>query len=71
MTSELLSKIIQNQADSAPISPNKNFTAINQNYFLPQSILNLNAEKYVPLKEKQKKCNKNSSKFQKQAIILH
>ena len=55
MTSELLSKIIQNQADSAPISPNKNFTAINQNYFLPQSILNLNAEKYVPLKEKQKK----------------
>ena len=42
MTSELLSKIIQNQADSAPISPNKNFTAINQNYFLPQSILNLN-----------------------------
>ena len=55
MTSELLSKIIQNQYDSASKSPNKNFTAINQNYFMPQSILNLNAEKYIPLKEKQKK----------------
>ena len=71
MTSELLSEQNPNQTDSTSKSPNENFTAINQNYFLPHSILNLNAETFIPLKERQKKCNKSFNKFQHKVITLH
>ena len=53
MTSELLSKIIPPQSSTDPTSPTKDQPEQNQknrNY----TILNLNTEKFIPLKEKQK-----------------
>ena len=55
MTSELLSKLIPNQTNLPPTSPNKNQNENNQNYYIPQPFLNINAENFIPLKEKQKK----------------
>ena len=55
MNSELLSKLIPNQTHLPPTSPNKNQNENNQNYYIPQPFLNLNAENFIPLKEKQKK----------------
>ena len=57
MTSELLSKLILNTTNLPSISSNKNDinnTNNNQNNFLPKPQLNINADKFIPFKEKQK-----------------
>ena len=67
MTSELLSKLISNTENLEPICQSNNdknkITKTNSNHFLSKPELNINADKFIPLKEKQRLKNQEIFPF--------
>ena len=67
MTSELLSKLISNTENLEPICQSNNdknkITKTNSSHFLSKPELNINADKFIPLKEKQRLKNQEIFPF--------